>query len=84
MSSNDGEVVRAWALAGRVGSIGPNDSAGRKFGKFGAGSIICFPPNTIFNEHYIHIGEGTMIGPNATLSATLRLGNSAYDWKTMP
>ncbi len=62
-------VRRAWALAGRVGSIGPNDSAGRKFGKFGAGSIICFPPNTIFNEHYIHIGEGTMIGPDVTLSA---------------
>ena len=34
-----------------------------------AGSIICFPPNTIFNERYIHIGDGTMIGPQITLSA---------------
>ena len=28
-----------------------------------------FPHNTIFNERHIHIGEGTMIGPQATLSA---------------
>jgi len=62
-------VRRAWALACRAGSIGPTDAAGRRFGRFGAGSIICFPFNTIFNEHYIHIGEGTMIGPQSTLSA---------------
>ena len=62
-------VRRGWALACRVGSIGPTDAAGKKFGKFGAGSIICFPHNTIFNERYIHIGEGTMIGPQTTLSA---------------
>jgi acetyltransferase-like isoleucine patch superfamily enzyme len=52
-----------------VGSIGPNDRAGRRFGRFGEGSIICFPTNTVFNERYIHIGEGTMIGPQVTLSA---------------
>ncbi|MGB8859775.1 MAG: DapH/DapD/GlmU-related protein [Ilumatobacteraceae bacterium] len=62
-------VRRGWALACRMAAIGPNDPAGRKFGRFGAGSIICFPPNTIFNEHFIHIGEGTMIGPQVTLSA---------------
>ena len=52
-----------------MGAIGPDDKAGRRFGKFGQGSIIGFPANTIFNEHYIHIGEGTMIGPHITLSA---------------
>ena len=62
-------VRRAWAFVGRVGAIGPDSAAGRRFGRFGAGSIICFPANTIFNERYIHIGEGTMIGPQATLSA---------------
>jgi len=65
-----GEQIRGlWAWAGRVGAIGPHDRTGRRFGKFGEGSIICFPQNTIFNERYIHIGEGTMIGPQATLSA---------------
>jgi len=62
-------VRRTWALVCRVGAIGPDDRSGRRFGRFGAGSIICFPHNTIFNERYIHIGEGTMIGPQATLSA---------------
>ena len=62
-------IRRSWAWIRFVGSIGPNDEAGRRFGRFGAGSIICFPHNTIFNERYIHIGSGTMIGPDATLSA---------------
>lgn len=62
-------VRQVWAWACRVGAIGPHDRAGRKFGRFGDGSIICFPHNTIFNERYIHIGEGTMIGPQVTLSA---------------
>jgi acetyltransferase-like isoleucine patch superfamily enzyme len=31
--------------------------------------VICFPTNTIFNEQYIQIGSGTMIGPQVTLSA---------------
>ena len=31
--------------------------------------MICFPPNTLFNEQYIHIGEGTLFGPQVTLSA---------------
>jgi acetyltransferase-like isoleucine patch superfamily enzyme len=53
----------------RVGAIGPHDHAGRRFGHFGDGSIICFPTNTVFNERYIHIGSGTMIGPQVTLSA---------------
>ena len=69
-------VRRGWALACRVGSIGPNDRSGRKFGRFGAGSIICFPHNTIFNERYIHIGEGTMIGPQVTLSAGMVPGQA--------
>lgn len=65
-----GEVIRrAWATVGRLGAIGPESRTGRGFGAFGRGSIICFPANTIFNERYIHIGEGTMIGPQITLSA---------------
>ena len=43
--------------------------AGRRFGRSARGSVICFPPTAIVNERYIHIGAGTMIGPNITLSA---------------
>jgi acetyltransferase-like isoleucine patch superfamily enzyme len=62
-------VRRGWASAARWGAIGPRSRAGRRFGAFGEGSIICFPANTIFNEHYIAIGSHTMIGPGVTLSA---------------
>ena len=62
-------VRRTWAWVCRVGAIGPDSATGRRFGRFGSGSIICFPHNTIFNERYIHIGAGTMVGPQATLSA---------------
>jgi len=48
--------------------------SGRRFGRFGSNSIICFPANTILNERYIHIGEGTMIGPQVTLSAGMMPG----------
>ncbi len=62
-------VIRGWELAIELGAIGPDTRRGRRFGAFGNDSIICFPPNTIFNEQYIHIGEGTMFGPQITLSA---------------
>ena len=62
-------IRRAWETIGRWGAIGPNSATGRGFGAFGQGSIICFPPNTVFNERYIHIGCETMIGPQVTLSA---------------
>lgn len=65
-----GELIRrAWETIGRWGAIGPHSRTGRRFGAFGEGSIICFPANTIFNEQFIRIGSGTMIGPQATLSA---------------
>ena len=75
MSRMAGKRVRhVWAWVCRVGAIGPHDAAGRQFGRFGEDSIICFPPNTIFNERYIHIGSGTMIGPQVTLSAGMMPG----------
>jgi acetyltransferase-like isoleucine patch superfamily enzyme len=65
-----GEAVRRlWAWAGEVGAIGPDCAAGRRFGRFGEGSIICFPHGSLFNERYIQIGAGTMIGPDVVLSA---------------
>jgi|KBSSwiStaDraftv2_1062776.scaffolds.fasta_scaffold946181_2 acetyltransferase-like isoleucine patch superfamily enzyme len=65
-----GEVVRwAWEGVVELGAIGPDSRQGRRFGAFGAGSVICFPPTALVNERYIRIGTGTMIGPNVTLSA---------------
>jgi len=57
------ETATAWA------AIGPDTRRGRRFGAFGRGSIVCFPPATIMNERYIRIGAGTVIGPDVSLSA---------------
>lgn len=65
-----GEVVhRAWESAVELGAIGPDTRRGARFGRIGPNSVICFPPNSLFNEQYIHIGEGTLFGPQITLSA---------------
>jgi len=65
-----GELVRsAWDGVVELGAIGPDSRQGRRFGAFGRGSVICFPPTAIVNERYIRIGAGTMIGPHVSLSA---------------
>jgi acetyltransferase-like isoleucine patch superfamily enzyme len=70
-----GEAVHwAWETAVECAAIGPHSRRGRRFGKFGNNSVICFPTNTIFNERYIHIGSGTMLGPQITLSAGMMPG----------
>jgi acetyltransferase-like isoleucine patch superfamily enzyme len=70
-----GEVVRwAWDGVVELGAIGPDSRRGRRFGAFGAGSVICFPPTALVNERYIRIGAGTMIGPNVSLSAGMVAG----------
>jgi acetyltransferase-like isoleucine patch superfamily enzyme len=75
MARLGGEVVRwVWSEAVVLGAIGPDSRAGRRFGAFGEGSVICFPPTAIVNERYIHIGAGTVIGPQVSLSAGMMPG----------
>jgi acetyltransferase-like isoleucine patch superfamily enzyme len=65
-----GDVLgRLHVFASELAAIGPRSRRARDFGAFGEGSAICFPPNTIMNERYIHIGRHTLIGPGVTLSA---------------
>jgi serine acetyltransferase len=65
---------RAWDWATIAGAVGPGDERGRRFGAFGAGSLLAFPQGAVFNERYIHIGEGTMVGPYASLTAGMAPG----------
>lgn len=65
-----GELIhRAHGTVIEWAAIGPDTARGRRFGTFGEGSVICYPPNTIMNEQYIRIGCGTMIGADVALSA---------------
>jgi len=66
------DAVWRWFTASAA--IGPKSRRGKKFGKFGTGSIILFPTTTIFNENYIHIGKDTMIGEHVALSAGMMPG----------
>ncbi len=65
-----GDAVHAgWDRLTRIGAIGPRHRRARTFARFGAGSMIAFPPAVIFGERRIEIGTRTTIGPLASLSA---------------
>ncbi|MCL4423252.1 MAG: acyltransferase [Actinobacteria bacterium] len=62
-------VNRAWQHACALGAVGPQDELAKRFGAFGIGSCLGFPPGSVFGERWIHVGEATMIGAFVTLSA---------------
>ena len=39
-----------------------------RFGRFGSGSLICFPPTALFGEQAIVLGDDTMIGPHCSIT----------------
>lgn len=47
---------------------------GRRFGRFGAGSVITHPQGAIYGESYIHLGADTLVGPHVTLSVGMLPG----------
>jgi acetyltransferase-like isoleucine patch superfamily enzyme len=67
-------IDTGWRWVCDLGAIGPNHPVARRFGAFGSGSLIAFPPGAIFNERWIRIGSGTMIGPYTSLSAGMAPG----------
>ncbi len=62
-------VRRSSRWARLAASIGPDDPEARQFGAFGRGSCLVFPQGTILNADRIQIGEGTIVGPYASLTA---------------
>jgi acetyltransferase-like isoleucine patch superfamily enzyme len=65
-----GDVVQAgWSWAVDVGTIRPGHRRAQRFARFGQRSAICFPVGALFGETSIELGDGCIIGPNATLSA---------------
>jgi len=65
-----GDAIQAsWNALVHFGAMGPRHRRAQKFHRFGAGSMIAFPPTVIFGEGRIAIGERTTIGPLASISA---------------
>lgn len=58
-----------WRWVQRAGTITPGSRAAARFARFGKGSSITFPPAVLLAPERIALGEDTMIGPDATLSA---------------
>jgi len=58
-----------WDAFQRAGVVTADTPAGRRFAEFGVGSMAAFPPGSVFGEHSIAIGAGTLIGPLVTMSA---------------
>lgn len=63
-----------WERACLYGAVGPSHPRAARFGAFGPGSLLAFPPGTIYNERWIHVGAGTTIGPWVSLSAGMAPG----------
>ncbi len=65
-----GEAVRRGrAFLNDVAIVGPDDRYARRFAYFGAGAALMAPQGVIYNERYLSIGDGTLIGPNVCLTA---------------
>ena len=52
-----------------VAIVGTNDAYAREFFHFGDGAALLAPQGVIYNERYLSIGDGAMIGPNVCVTA---------------
>jgi acetyltransferase-like isoleucine patch superfamily enzyme len=65
-----GERIRRWRrYVNELAIIGPLDGPAKAFHYFGEGAAIMAPQGTMYNERYLSIGDGALIGPNVTISA---------------
>jgi serine acetyltransferase len=63
-----------WREFQQAGLVTADTPAGRAFAKFGRGSIMAFPPGSVFGEGWIEVGEDTLIGQLVTISAGIMPG----------
>jgi len=65
---------RLWRWMVWAGGLGPDDAWARRFGSFGAGALIAFPPGDTFGEEHIAIGAGTLLAAHVSLSVGMAPG----------
>ena len=65
---------RTWEWAALAGAVGADDRRGRSFNAFGTGSLLAFPQGAVYNERYIAIGAGTLVGPYVSLAVGIAPG----------
>jgi acetyltransferase-like isoleucine patch superfamily enzyme len=67
-------IHAAWNKTCELGAIGPGHPLAQRFGAFGEGSAMGFPPGIVFNERWIRIGSHTLIGAHVSISAGMAPG----------
>jgi acetyltransferase-like isoleucine patch superfamily enzyme len=67
-----------WREFQRAGLVTADTPAGRAFRRFGRGSIMAFPPGSLFGEGGIEVGEDTLIGQQVSLSAGTLPGQDLF------
>jgi serine acetyltransferase len=50
----------------------------QRFGRFGDGTLICFPPTALYGEAAIHLGDDTLIGPHSSISVGMVPGQPLW------
>jgi acetyltransferase-like isoleucine patch superfamily enzyme len=68
-------VHAALRWADQAGEVVPGTALADRFGSFGAGSCIDFPPATLLNVGSIHLGRDVLVGRQATLAAGYGVGD---------
>ncbi|MDA8149447.1 MAG: acyltransferase [Actinomycetota bacterium] len=69
-------IGKGWDWLVVHGAAGPSDERTQRFGSFGEGSCLSFPPGAVFGERWIHVGRNTLIGPFASISAGMLPGQT--------
>lgn len=75
---------RFWHWMRWAGAVGPHDRVGRRFGAFGEGSLLVFPPGDLVGEEHIAIGAGTLVGAHVSLSVGMAPGQPLRPGTTSP
>jgi acetyltransferase-like isoleucine patch superfamily enzyme len=71
---------RGWQALVWAGTVGPQDRVAQRYGEFGTGAFMAFPPGDIFGEEHI----GCMIGAQVSLSVGMAPGLPLPDGITTP
>jgi serine acetyltransferase len=67
-------VHAAWKWFKDAGTITAPTAIGRRFAAFGPHSLIAFPTGSVYGERWIALGDGTMIGEQASICAGIMPG----------
>jgi acetyltransferase-like isoleucine patch superfamily enzyme len=62
-------LARAWWAAVEHGKVRSGSRRAARFGAFGEGSTIAFPPSDLIGPEAVHVGRGCAIGAQVSLAA---------------